>query len=71
MSYMCTRVMGRECDCCGDCVADMLGLSSGEEETQRRCAECGATAVNDGYYYDVEGMTLCIACVDKLYRREA
>lgn len=77
MAYKCVRVVGKDCGGCGDCALDKLGLYTDEPERYPgdmvgfRCEECGDTAVNDGYYYEIDGRTLCIDCMDKLYRREA
>lgn len=77
VAYPCVRVVGKDCDGCGGCVLDRVGLYTDEPErfpgdvVGFRCEECGEPAVYDGYYYEIEGRTLCLDCVDKLYRREA
>ena len=69
MAFMCYRTSGKECDGCGGCV------ESGDEaviDCRRlvRCEECGGNAVEDGYYYNIEGTVLCGSCVDKLYKKD-
>ena len=34
----------------------------------RRCEDCGK-AIQDDYFYDVDGYILCEKCMDKRYRR--
>ena len=72
MSWPCKRVAGKECDCCGDCDLDMLGMDNSDDPKESPiCEECGQPAESDGYYYSIEGTVLCAFCVDKLYRKDA
>jgi len=77
VAYRCISVAGKDCDGCGACTRPLPRLDRETPERYPgdvigfRCEECGDSAVYDGYYYEVEGMTLCVDCVDKLYRREA
>ena len=55
----------------GDPEADFARLD--RQQTQgmsllRRCEDCGK-AIQDDYYFDVEGEILCQGCMEQRYRR--